>query len=281
MASLFHYCPYNSFLSILENRTIMFSDITRSNDCEEIIALLDQYVSYNDKHPNIFGVNIVKAELDKQLLYTSFITACFSENRDSEKMWKRYGSEGICIEYNKGKLSEWCTHISVLHGRVTYEKNMENNLFRLGKVEYLSPNARKKFVEETSKETKSGLTPFHVFLAKAPYIKDFDKWNDENEWRISIPLVRDELDQFYILRGNSVKIPENIIDLTSGYNSRNKPCKCCFVPFEPDMIESITLAQNCVVKQACIIKELKELGFDKLVNRIQRSKVICNRKEEA
>jgi|GEM_PF-4558792 len=68
MKTIYHYCTSETFKTILENKTLKFSDIVKSNDYKEIIYLWDKYYEYIDKiAKNRVSVSELKYEIRNQL----------------------------------------------------------------------------------------------------------------------------------------------------------------------------------------------------------------------
>ena len=88
---LYHYCSIEAFTSIMKSKSIMLSDITKSNDSTELISLLiemkKQYVNDSDK-----------ASLDEIIDGIKTVAICWafclSEEGNLLSQWRGYGADG-------------------------------------------------------------------------------------------------------------------------------------------------------------------------------------------
>lgn len=88
---LYHYCSIEAFTSIMKSKSVMLSDITKSNDSTELISLLiemkKQYVNESDK-----------ASLDEIIDGIKTVAICWafclSEDGDLLSQWRGYGADG-------------------------------------------------------------------------------------------------------------------------------------------------------------------------------------------
>jgi hypothetical protein len=116
--TVYHYCSAETFLNIIRNRTVRFSDVNLLNDAEEGRWGYDVFIeSVNrvlrreripDEFPNISKefVDVVDSLWSKfQLRLSSFI-ACFSADGDSLSQWRAYADDGqgFSIGFSAGEL---------------------------------------------------------------------------------------------------------------------------------------------------------------------------------
>jgi len=264
---LYHYCSVSSLIEILKNKTMKFSEITKSNDCEEIVFLWNQYLSYIEEFSNNqVAPHMLEYEIKNQLSKTDFFVTCFSEKQDDLHMWNCYAKEGICIGFNKEKLSSWAERIYPFdNGIVCGKENHEGATF--GKVEYYSKNAAKDFVKDKCTGIQFVTDAFMDVFNKAPLVKT-DFWRQEAEWRISVPLIYgDGIDYDSIPKDSNVVIPQKVTS-SIGSNGRFPLCINFYVPFEPEIIENIMLAPDCKVAPEDIKKMLHIYGFDFLIDKV-------------
>lgn len=101
---VYHYCSFESFISIIENSTIRLSNIVKSNDLEEITYILPTLKNivkkiasyYNSKSTVDFKINFSSDYIDS--LFSPFnktlYVTCFSESKDSLSQQARYADDG-------------------------------------------------------------------------------------------------------------------------------------------------------------------------------------------
>ena len=268
---LYHYCSLNTIISILEKRTIKLSEIQKSNDRKEIEFLWDCYISYISRVcGNALCSQLEKYDKEKQMAQTNFLAVCFSEHSDSQQMWSNYGNGGVCIGFNKEKLEKWADGIHVFDNGIVYTRGGHYGQAKLGKVRYFCKKALYGYINNHIAASDNSFK--HVFN-NAPFIKS-KSWSGEKEWRVSIPLIYDHIYSNYIIqvaKKANVCIPRKekmLVRLKDNFSLYLS----CFVPFEPDMIESITLAPNCKANEIDIKKMLLIYKFGFLIDEIKRSK---------
>ncbi len=118
MSIVYHYCSMETFQKIIENRTLRFSDITKSNDSQEIIWIVNFIVSaltkeYEKQSEEFKGKCPLEKVIKRQTTlfvnrywgeyspYTYFVS-CFSDEKNSLNMWERYADngKGVAIGFN-------------------------------------------------------------------------------------------------------------------------------------------------------------------------------------
>lgn len=112
----YHYCPAGTFKSIVENKTLRFSNAKKSNDKGEFD------LTYS----------LIKKQFDeKGILLDYFIKPCdiyflcYSSKRDSLNEWIKYGdnAQGFIIAFNKDRLEKFLSEkqlISIKTQKVIY-----------------------------------------------------------------------------------------------------------------------------------------------------------------
>ncbi|MDE6025584.1 MAG: DUF2971 domain-containing protein [Lachnospiraceae bacterium] len=111
MKSVYHYCSVDTFLKIIQNKTIRLTDIGKSNDYEERIyienkiheELLSQLK--NELSIEEFRNVLQVEELCRNMLRENIIlyAMCFSEQKDLLSQWRGYANNGtgIAIGFSK------------------------------------------------------------------------------------------------------------------------------------------------------------------------------------
>lgn len=99
---VYHYCSLETFYNIMSNYTIRMSNISKTNDTEEMTYIISQnryWISqllneYNNRLEDTYKLrdNFVDNAFDYRLneLSTTFYIACFSQKSDLLSQWRRY-----------------------------------------------------------------------------------------------------------------------------------------------------------------------------------------------
>jgi hypothetical protein len=103
---MYHYCSAQTFLSILQNRTIRFSYVNLLNDAEEAswgYAIFQEAVELLSKRegrfknapemPTEFFEALHRGWVSSELALANFV-ACFSNDGDSLSQWRAYADDG-------------------------------------------------------------------------------------------------------------------------------------------------------------------------------------------
>ncbi len=124
---IYHYCTLSTIESILSNRTLRLSDITKSNDSAELTWLLQWIqpvfeavynVEVNKKNEDLMSTeyfeesvkSLVDMSRDKIKNGYMFYVMCFSTHRDLLSQWQGYADDakGISIGISLKGLKEIC-----------------------------------------------------------------------------------------------------------------------------------------------------------------------------
>ena len=261
-SELYHYCSFEAFLAILKNKTIKFSDITKSNDFAEISLLWNKYAEYIEKRClNKAPPAMLKYEIKQQMNQTDFLVACFTSESDMLHMWSCYANEGVAIGFDQQKMREWCSRISIYDNAVTLndKTNSSSEFVRFDKITYFDKDELETQISEQCKGMEFVTDRFEEIFRKAPFSKT-DFWKIENEWRIAISLIYSpRLEQGEIPK--EIYVPQKLemfVESKNGFQN----CVYCCVPFDSTMITSIRLAPNCRVSKEDIEKILLINNFD-------------------
>ncbi len=261
--TLYHYCSVDTLIKILESRTIRLSDITKSNDKQEISFLFSNYVSYLKKEsPNQDSPKALEYEIKKLEEETDFLVVCFSENRDSLYMWNSYAKGGVCIGFDKEKLKKWASHINVINHSIIYNPQGDYTYASFDKVEYYNKKTVQKYIKSKCTNITFLTEPFGEVYSKTPFSKT-NFWAEEKEWRVSVPMKYDIYDIYSYER--RLNLSERI--RATFLSNREVPlCASCFVPFCPKMISEIVLAPDCKASLSDIKKMLAVYGINRVAN---------------
>lgn len=111
---VYHYCSLETFFNIISKATIRLSDISKSNDTEEVVYLLPKikkfcvklFEQYNDdfEEEYKFQPEFVSNMFDSKFIETSlkFYVMCFSREADLLSQWRGYAADasGISIGFS-------------------------------------------------------------------------------------------------------------------------------------------------------------------------------------
>jgi hypothetical protein len=104
--TIYHYCSPETFLTILEKKTIRFSDINLLNDAEEgrygynvFEEAADRLIKHKDLPDTVPKIPLefmeqVDRRWSPMSLYLSSFVACFSKDGDSLSQWRAYAGDG-------------------------------------------------------------------------------------------------------------------------------------------------------------------------------------------
>lgn len=121
LESVYHYCSVDTFMAIIQNKTLRLSDLNKTNDYMEkrwankfIVDVLQQKLSefgvdmkldedyWYDGHSNNH-LQYYKREVER-VLYDErpVLITCFSEEKDRLSQWRAYGQDGtgVAIGFN-------------------------------------------------------------------------------------------------------------------------------------------------------------------------------------
>ena len=166
MDVLYHYCSLQTFYSIIKNKSIWLSDLSKTNDSMELIwlrecvekPLLEIVNSKSDSHSDEWnGWRVTKELLEHAGEDMRCWGFCLSEKEDDLGQWRGYGDDGagISIGFKYNKLSEFLqpqfNQSIVGDSSKDSEKNLESEL-NFGEVQY---KTREEITEIISQQAKN------------------------------------------------------------------------------------------------------------------------------
>ena len=109
---VYHYCSVDTFLKIIQNKSLRLSDIGKSNDYSELIYIENMI---REEFEKIINTIVLDNEERRKLLYLeefsrntmldsiNLYAVCFSEEKDLLSQWRGYadGGSGIAIGFSK------------------------------------------------------------------------------------------------------------------------------------------------------------------------------------
>ena len=111
---VYHYCSLDTFYAIFSNSTIRLSNISKSNDSEEITYLIPKmkqfctnlFSKYNEKFPQNYKLkyDFIDRLFDLKFneMSLNFYVICFSEEADLLSQWRGYANDacGVSIGFS-------------------------------------------------------------------------------------------------------------------------------------------------------------------------------------
>ena len=273
---VYHYCSFDTFIKIIEEKKLRFSDIYKSNDYLELDflwkAIFEKWKTIDNQFNN--SLHYFKNEQDE---YMDCLVCCFSKKSDDLHMWSTYASNGgVAIGFDMKLLQNWGTKINLLNNAFVYNENSEpkeneNKIARCGDVVYLNDEKLKETVDKESKNWKLITDALNYAFDKAPFLKS-EFWSIENEWRIVLKLfIENELNDIENYKKN---IDGEICKIKANSNPSFSYKFYCEIPFNSDLIKKITLSPNCKsgengVKKLLLVNGLKEVEISKSIGSLR------------
>ena len=259
---LYHYCSLETFEKIIKNHTIRFSDITKSNDSDEIKFTLYCYYNYlRRKYNNCFNSDLVNKILENQINISrnneKTYCFCLSGAKDLLSQWRGYAPNGgIAIGFNYNKLSSFIEKTKVPKGKI-----------KLDDITYVPKKNPIELENVFDKWDNSiPLNNYSQLLECAEKYKN-DGFEEEREYRMYFDHYEkpdnNAITPFITVGNNDVyvnfQLTNNCKDFKSYYD----------VPITLDLIEEIIIGPKLEVsvdllKSYLMIYGKDEIDFDKL-----------------
>ena len=187
---LYHYCDTSTFLNIIKKKQLWMTDISKSNDYDEMRILLpdifDYIVNAYERTPFVFnyvgkkGLDAIKQVVDdtERLINKAFergrttsFVVCFSEYGDSLGQWRGYGDDGngISIGFSLRDLQNYCEQRyeqiyikPVKYINISKRKNIlqDKAINILNTIEKLEKNPKELYRNIESIELNGSITNF-------------------------------------------------------------------------------------------------------------------------
>lgn len=182
---LYHYCDNKKMANIIAGHTLRMSDITKSNDYEEIQLFYPYIITAIEKEYklNPFPLDYKgekNYEAMKKLLHvtdkyiniefdvgemTSFVV-CFCEEGDMLSQWRGYADDGKggAIGFSLEELEKYC--------------NLYKGIFTLAKVKYISRKEMQSVIADKAKEVLLNFkNDIDWIVEKIPELDDCKKYD--------------------------------------------------------------------------------------------------------
>lgn len=196
---VYHYCSLETFFSIFSNSTIRLSNISKSNDAEEITYLLPKitkfcanlFNSFNAELPNDYQMqsDFIDNAFDIKFSETSlnFYVMCFSEESDLLSQWRGYANDacGVSIGFSTEAFYPLARSIrsSYNFSQVRYSLSDLYDLIKKYTVKKIDQNFNGNAQHDSLMllniiDTTISMILYNSILYKNP------NFNEEKEWRL-------------------------------------------------------------------------------------------------
>lgn len=100
MKLVYHYCSYKTLIAIMENKSIRLHDIKKSNDQNEMVMWINDYITVGHDIDKKFGTGFWGALEDYMVAVNESavcMATCFSYGEDMLSQWERYADRGYGV----------------------------------------------------------------------------------------------------------------------------------------------------------------------------------------
>lgn len=271
MSTIYHYCSIESFKKIIQNKTLKFTDIIKSNDKAEIVYLWEKYYKYiNDTSKNNAATSALKYEIRNQLEQTVFLVLCFTKEPDALHMWNRYADSGVCIGFDYDVLKKWSRKICY-YNPLSGQLQNGATCTELMEVEYYDCQNIEEYVAHQCQGVEFVTDAFQKVFLKAPFVKS-DFWKMEEEIRMVIKIFMFNTDSNILEYVDNEHFSKVDVKLESGANKNFPHVIYATIPFPDTMLTSITIGPNCGLTENDIRQILYINGLGNASININRSR---------
>ena len=196
---VYHYCSLDTFYSIFCNSTIRLSNISKSNDSEEITYLLPEmkqfcselFGKYNDAFSEKYRLNenFVSDYFDSKFneLSLNFYVACFSEEADLLSQWRGYANDarGVSIGFLTEALYPLASSTSSNYNFSQVRYSLDDLYEQV--ESYIVKNVRKDFTGDSRADSLFLINIVDTTLSTIFYNSMLYKnphFIEEKEWRL-------------------------------------------------------------------------------------------------
>lgn len=197
--TVYHYCDLNTFFAIFSNSTIRLSNISKSNDSEEITYLLPEmkkyctelFCFYNNKFPNKYKLqddfvnNIFDLKFNEISL--NFYVICFSEKSDLLSQWRGYANDacGVSIGFSTDSFYPLACSIRSSYNFSQVRYSLDDLYDQIKKyTQYIIKN---KFTGNNKNDSLILMNTVDTIISTILYNSILYKnpnFNEEKEWRL-------------------------------------------------------------------------------------------------
>ena len=167
---IWHYCAPETFMSIIESKTIRFSSVYHTNDYGEMdwgLSLADKMVEkYFSKEDFL---EEYQTNMRSWFKDNAFLISCFSYEEDLLSQWRGYANNGLgfAIGFDKRQLDNIFSKCVMGDVEYNFESEILDGYIKALRDDFVNPHSDKDVTYELL--TKIG---HHVSLLKAPAFKE-------------------------------------------------------------------------------------------------------------
>lgn len=266
-ATLYHYCPLSTLLSIIESMELWLGRTAYMNDTQEVYYFINNLNNCLQKtlpKNKLQRCNTIFKEVDRQILEESRYAFCLSELYDDAAQWERYSDNacGVSLGFNPTVLIALIHNIPLTFTQVVYGYDpMNHDVYKVLK-EYIENNP---FIDDFRKV--DGI--ISNMLACAIKYKHAS-FSSEQEWRVGTLLSDNNSSQFCPDFRQDFKLMSNgsirsvvVLDLKSR-------CSQFEIAFD-DLFDNIIIGPRSKQSVGEFQGYLKKLGHDKLAEKVYKS----------
>lgn len=196
---VYHYCSLETFFAIFSNSTIRLSNISKSNDSEEITYLLPKmkkfctglFNYYNDMFPEQYRLqtDFINNTFDSKFNETSlnFYVICFSEEPDLLSQWRGYANDacGVSIGFSTESFYPLARSVRSGYNFSQVRYSLDDLYYQIEK--YTTEKIEKSFNGNPQNDSLSLLNIVDTTISMILYNSILYKnpnFNEEKEWRL-------------------------------------------------------------------------------------------------
>ncbi len=199
---VYHYCSLDSFYSIIKNSTIRLTNISKSNDRDEIRYCFDAFedtlrkscMEFAQKYIDNIEVKKFFSEIDYDSLVSRavinesliYYVACFSSEADLLSQWRGYANDGkgIAIGFYSRNFISAKDLKNIKYNKIIYDMNT----VKLGLHDYIIEKLKKANLKAKNNLSISPyIDAINDIISGMVYNAVFYKnpvFQEENEWRL-------------------------------------------------------------------------------------------------
>ncbi len=198
---VYHYCSSDVFMKIAGNSTLRMTNISKSNDFEEVVfsaeyfkkAFIDGCRRFISEHSEVEFAKIFK-QIDFDCLVENrikceslvYYTVCFSETEDLLSQWRGYACDGtgVSIGFDKTIFDAGTKYKMLKFARVNYNIIEAQSSFAQLVYERLLDVYKKEDPPRTSSDYINALTRLMSLLVYNTVFYKNPAFSEEREWRL-------------------------------------------------------------------------------------------------
>lgn len=297
---IYHYCNLDTFYQIISNSTIRLSNISKSNDSEEIMYIFPYikkycnkiFTEYNELLDNEFKImeNAIDTFLDNIFneLSLNFYVICFTEEADLLSQWRGYANDacGVSIGFSTDCLYPLTCGISSNYNFSQVKYSLDELYNQI--ADYIEEKIRKNFTDDSQKNSIVLMNAIDAIISMLLYNSVLYKnpnFKEEKEWRLifnpfgNIRRIKDKIsyydrmtDLFYDKpeKGNFVK---NKMTFHTTKNKIISHIDLSFDNIKRSFIKEIVVGSKAQIKDLDLELFLRSNGYDPLHIYIHNSKI--------